>query len=79
MSAEASHTDNTHENGSASKKIKEDAESSKAIATAEVEKCVQAFKEGKPIMVFDSAFRECETDLLWPATAATPLVSDHYM
>ncbi len=25
-------------------------------------------------MIFDSAFREMETDLLWPATAATPQV-----
>ena len=25
-------------------------------------------------MVFDSDFRECETDLLWPAAAATPAV-----
>lgn len=31
---------------------------------------VEAFKNGKPIMVFDSAFRERETDLLWPASAA---------
>ena len=33
-----------------------------------------AFAEGKPVMVFDSDFRECETDLLWPAAAATPAV-----
>jgi len=45
-----------------------------AEITEEVQKCIDAFKEGKPVMVFDSAFRECETDLLWPATAATPLV-----
>jgi 3,4-dihydroxy 2-butanone 4-phosphate synthase len=31
---------------------------------------VEAFKNGEPIMVFDSAFRERETDLLWPASAA---------
>ena len=36
-----------------------------------VSDCVEAFKNGKPCMVFDSAFRERETDLLWPATAAT--------
>jgi 3,4-dihydroxy-2-butanone 4-phosphate synthase len=39
-----------------------------------VQACVEAFKRGKPVMVFDSAFRERETDLLWPAFAATPLV-----
>tara|TARA_B100000405_G_scaffold51467_1_gene34120 strand:+ start:1409 stop:2116 length:708 start_codon:yes stop_codon:yes gene_type:complete len=33
-----------------------------------------AFAQGKPVMVFDSDFRECETDLLWPAAAATPAV-----
>ena len=32
----------------------------------------EAFANGKPVMVFDSDFRECETDLLWPAAAATP-------
>lgn len=42
--------------------------------SAGVAACVEAFKAGKPVMVFDSAFRECETDLLWPATSATPLV-----
>jgi len=30
-----------------------------------VQACVEAFKIGKPVMVFDSAFRERETDLLW--------------
>ena len=34
----------------------------------------EAFAQGKPVMVFDSDFRECETDLLWPAAAATPAV-----
>ena len=34
----------------------------------------EAFAKGKPVMVFDSDFRECETDLLWPAAAATPAV-----
>ena len=33
-----------------------------------VKACVEAFKNGKPVMVFDSAFREMETDLLFPAT-----------
>ena len=33
-----------------------------------VEACVEAFKQGKPVMVFDSAFRERETDLLWFAS-----------
>jgi|TARA_B100001996_G_scaffold374251_1_gene352641 3,4-dihydroxy 2-butanone 4-phosphate synthase len=39
-----------------------------------VEDAILAFSEGKPVMVFDSDFREKETDLLWPATAATPEV-----
>ena len=34
----------------------------------------EAFTQGKPVMVFDSDFRECETDLLWPAAAAPPAV-----
>ena len=39
-----------------------------------VEQAIQAFSKGHPVMVFDSDFRECETDLLWPATAASPAV-----
>ena len=39
-----------------------------------VEQAVAAFAAGDPVMVFDSAFRERETDLLWPADAATPEV-----
>ena len=39
-----------------------------------VENAIQAFSQGHPVMVFDSDFRECETDLLWPATAASPAV-----
>mmetsp|Transcript_1042 Transcript_1042/g.1676 ORF Transcript_1042/g.1676 Transcript_1042/m.1676 type:complete len:260 (-) Transcript_1042:569-1348(-) len=39
-----------------------------------VKQCIQAFKDGKPVMVFDSAFREGETDLLWHANAATPAI-----
>ena len=39
-----------------------------------VENAIQAFSQGQPVMVFDSDFRECETDLLWPATAASPAV-----
>ena len=39
-----------------------------------VEDAIRAFSQGKPVMVFDSDFREKETDLLWPATAATPAV-----
>ena len=35
---------------------------------------IAAFSRGEPVLVFDSAFREQETDLLWPATAATPAV-----
>ena len=34
----------------------------------------EAFAQGKRGMVFESDFRECETDLLWPAAAATPAV-----
>ena len=33
---------------------------------------IAAFRDGNPVLVFDSDFRERETDLLWPATAATP-------
>ena len=33
---------------------------------------VDAFSKGKPVMVFDSSFRESETDLLWPAQYASP-------
>ena len=39
-----------------------------------VESAIRAFSQGEPVMVFDSDFRECETDLLWPATAASPAV-----
>ena len=39
-----------------------------------VEQAVAAFVAGDPVMGFDSAFRERETDLLWPADAATPEV-----
>ncbi len=39
-----------------------------------VEDAILAFSKGNPVMVFDSDFREKETDLLWPATAATPAV-----
>ena len=39
-----------------------------------VERAIAAFSAGEPVMVFDSDFRERETDLLWPADAATPQV-----
>ena len=39
-----------------------------------IRKAAEAFSQGNPVMVFDSDFRECETDLLWPAAAATPAV-----
>ena len=42
--------------------------------TDAVEDAIRAFSQGNPVMVFDSDFREKETDLLWPATAATPAV-----
>ena len=41
---------------------------------SEVGRAIAAFAAGKPVMVFDSDFRERETDLLWPAGAATPEV-----
>tara|TARA_Y100001935_G_scaffold26351_1_gene19712 strand:- start:4139 stop:4852 length:714 start_codon:yes stop_codon:yes gene_type:complete len=37
-----------------------------------VDKAIQEFAAGRPVMVFDSSFRESETDLLWPAQFATP-------
>ena len=39
-----------------------------------IREAAEAFSKGNPVMVFDSDFRECETDLLWPAAAATPAV-----
>ena len=39
-----------------------------------VARVISAFKSGDPVMIFDSDFREKETDLLWPATSATPEV-----
>ena len=33
---------------------------------------IEAFSKGDPVMIFDSDFRERETDLLWPAAKATP-------
>lgn len=42
-----------------------------------IESAIAAFAAGQPVMVFDSDFRECETDLLWPATAATPAIMRH--
>ena len=41
---------------------------------SDVGAAIEAFASGKPVMIFDSDFRERETDLLWPATAATPEV-----
>ena len=37
-----------------------------------VEQAIEAFSNGQPVLVFDSAFREQETDLLFPASAAKP-------
>ncbi len=42
--------------------------------STEIEKAIEAFANGQPVMVFDSDFREKETDLLWHAAAATPAV-----
>ncbi len=39
-----------------------------------VTEAIEAFRAGKPILVYDSDFRERETDLLWHASAATPKV-----
>ena len=39
-----------------------------------VARAISAFESGNPVMIFDSDFREKETDLLWPATSATPEV-----
>ena len=41
---------------------------------SDVAAAIKAFASGQPVMIFDSDFREKETDLLWPATAATPEV-----
>ena len=40
--------------------------------TDQVALAVDAFSRGEPVMVFDSSFRESETDLLWPAQYASP-------
>ena len=40
----------------------------------EVGKAISAFKSGRPVMIYDSDYREMETDLLWHAAAATPEV-----
>jgi len=40
--------------------------------TESLGEAIEAFSTGKPVMIFDSAFRERETDLLWPAEFATP-------
>ena len=42
--------------------------------TSQVEAAIEAFSNGNPVMIFDSSFREQETDLLWPASAATPRI-----
>lgn len=44
------------------------------VSESQLEQAIAAFAAGNPVLVFDSAFRERETDLLWPATAATPEV-----
>ena len=40
--------------------------------TDHVALAVDSFSRGDPVMVFDSSFRESETDLLWPAQYASP-------
>ncbi len=44
------------------------------MGDSNLDAAIEAFRLGKPVLVFDSDFRERETDLLWPATAATPEV-----
>ncbi|HJL59889.1 MAG TPA: 3,4-dihydroxy-2-butanone-4-phosphate synthase [Candidatus Thalassarchaeaceae archaeon] len=44
------------------------------MGDSNLDAAIEAFRLGKPVLVFDSDFREKETDLLWPATAATPEV-----
>ncbi|MCH1540399.1 MAG: 3,4-dihydroxy-2-butanone-4-phosphate synthase [Candidatus Poseidonia sp.] len=39
---------------------------------AQVESALEAFKNGRPVCLFDSEKREGETDLLFPAQAAVP-------
>jgi 3,4-dihydroxy 2-butanone 4-phosphate synthase len=39
---------------------------------ARVQEAVRAFKNGRPVCLFDSEKREGETDLLFPAATATP-------
>jgi len=51
-------------------KAKEPVKDIEEFGEEAVKEAVEAFKNGEPIMVFDSAFRERETDLLWPASAA---------
>ncbi len=42
--------------------------------SSNLERAISAFRMGNPVMIFDSDFRECETDLLWPATETNPEV-----
>lgn len=49
-----------------------DSSNKRKLDDPEVERCVAAFTAGRPVMVFDSVFREGETDLLYPACHATP-------
>ena len=37
-----------------------------------IQQAIEAFSNGNPVLVFDSAFREQETDLLFPASVAKP-------
>ena len=49
----------------------------RAMSESALSRAITAFSRGEPVLVFDSDFREQETDLLWPATAATPAVMRH--
>ena len=42
--------------------------------SSNLERAISAFRMGNPVMIFDSDFRECETDFLWPATETNPEV-----
>ena len=44
------------------------------VMSGGIGEAIEAFKSGNPVMIFDSSFREKETDLLWPAEFATPEV-----
>jgi len=46
-------------------------------ATRGVDAAVEAFREGRPVLVHDAADREGETDIVYPAEAVTPAAVAH--